>query len=125
MANIQRRPDGRWRARYRDEMNKEHAKHFDRKVDAQRWLDEVTAAMVTGTYVDPKAGRITFATWWREWSQRQVWKRGTRLTADQAAGTVTFGAVPMAAIRPSHVENWIKAQVAGGVQASTIQTRYN
>jgi integrase len=125
MANIQRRPDGRWRARYRDEMNREHAKHFDRKVDAQRWLDEVTAAVVTGTYVDPKAGRVNFATWWREWSQRQVWKRGTRLTADQAAGTVTFGAVAMSAIRPSHVEHWIKRQSAAGVQASTIRTRYN
>lgn len=82
-------------------------------------------ALVTGAYVDPKAGRVTFATWWSEWSQRQVWKRGTRLTADQAAGTVTFGAVAMSAIRPSHVEHWIKGQTAGGVLASTIRTRYN
>ena len=52
MASIQKRPDGRWRARYRDANNKEHAKHFDRKVDAQRWVDEVTASIVTGQYVD-------------------------------------------------------------------------
>ena len=42
-------PDGRrkptvWRARYRDEAGKEHARHFNRQADAQRWLDEVTAA---------------------------------------------------------------------------------
>ncbi len=30
-------------ARYRDESGREHAKHFDREIDAQRWLDEVTA----------------------------------------------------------------------------------
>jgi len=60
MASITKRPDGVWRARYRDEAGREHAKHFPRKVDAQRWLDEVTAAVVTGQYVDPKAGRITW-----------------------------------------------------------------
>ncbi|WP_237841927.1 malate:quinone oxidoreductase [Cellulosimicrobium cellulans] len=35
MASIKRRPNGMWRARYRDEADKEHAKHFARKVDAQ------------------------------------------------------------------------------------------
>ena len=29
----------RWRARYVDDRGREHAKHFDRKTDAQRWLD--------------------------------------------------------------------------------------
>jgi len=59
MASITRRPDGRWRARYRDDAGKEHARHFARKVDARRWLDETTASIVTGAYVDPKAGRVT------------------------------------------------------------------
>jgi hypothetical protein len=68
MASIKKRPDGVWRARYRDESGKEHARHFARKVDAQRWLDEVTASMLTGQYVDPRAGRVTFraAEDWRE-----------------------------------------------------------
>lgn len=44
MANIQRRPDGRWRARYRDDAGREHARHFDRKTDAQRWLKEAVQA---------------------------------------------------------------------------------
>src|SRR5213076_1223390 len=74
MASIKKRPNGQWRARYRDDAGKEHAKHFARKVDAQRWLDEVTASMVTGAYVDPKAGRVTFASYFAEWAQRQVWE---------------------------------------------------
>jgi hypothetical protein len=53
MASIARRPDGRWRARYRDTEGREHARHFDRKVDAQRFLDNVTASVVRGDYVDP------------------------------------------------------------------------
>jgi hypothetical protein len=60
VASIAKRPDGRWRARYRDADGHEHARHFPRRVDAQRWLDEVTAAVVTGQYVDPRAGRVTF-----------------------------------------------------------------
>jgi hypothetical protein len=60
-GNIAKRANGKWRARYRDDSGKEHSRHFDRKVDAQQWLDGVTSAVVTGTYADPKAGRITFA----------------------------------------------------------------
>jgi hypothetical protein len=83
MASITKRPDGRWRARYRDDAGKEHAKHFDRKVDGQRWLDEVTAAVVTGQYVDPRAARITFVEYAEAWRQgrctgRRLWRMWRR-----------------------------------------------
>lgn len=67
MANIAKRPDGSWRARYRDTAGKEHSKHFSRKIDAQRWLDSVTAAVQTGTYVDPVRGRMTIGEWADRW----------------------------------------------------------
>ena len=38
MTSIKKRPDGRYRARYRDDGGKEHARHFQRKTDAQQWL---------------------------------------------------------------------------------------
>lgn len=78
-GNIAKRSNGRWRARYRDVTGNEHSRHFARKIDAQHWLDEVTAAVVAGTYADPKAGRITFAAFFGEWSARQVWAPGTVL----------------------------------------------
>jgi hypothetical protein len=53
MANIAKRSNGSWRARYRDAHGAEHARHFTRRVDAQRWLDSVTTAVQTGLYVDP------------------------------------------------------------------------
>lgn len=59
MSSIGRRENGQWRARYRDAVGKEHARHFVRKVDAQRWLDEVTTSQVTGMYVDPRKGKVT------------------------------------------------------------------
>ena len=72
MASIARRPDGTYRPRFRDSTGKEHARHFKRKVDAQRWLDEMAAAMVTGQYVDPAAGRLTVRDYAEQWRATQV-----------------------------------------------------
>ncbi|MGY1730151.1 tyrosine-type recombinase/integrase [Geodermatophilus sp. SYSU D01045] len=124
MASIAKRPDGRWRARYRDEAGKEHAKHFDRKVDAQRWLDEVTASVVTGQYVDPAAGRITFKSFFDDWSQRQVWAPGTVTHMNLVARSVPFGAMPLRAIRGSHVEAWVKQMHVEGMAPLTIANRF-
>lgn len=49
MSNIQRRPNGRWRARYRAPNGKEHAT----KAEAQRWLDEQASGLVTGRWLGP------------------------------------------------------------------------
>jgi integrase len=125
MASIRKRPDGVWRARYRDDAGREHARHFDRKVDAQRWIDEVTTSVVTGVYVDPKAGKVTFDTYFTQWSARQVWAPGTVLAMKLAARSTTFGDVPLKAIRRSHIETWIKKMDAAGLAPGTITTRYN
>ena len=125
MASIAKRPDGRWRARYRDPTGKEHSKHFDRKIDAQGWLDQVTTAMVTGAYVDPKAGRITFSAFYEQWSSRQLWAPGTRRAMALAAGSVSFSNLPLRSIRRSHVEQWVKTMSARNLAAGTIHTRTN
>ena len=50
----------RWLARWVDADGVEQTKSFDKKANAQRWLDtEVTAKLATGTYVPPRAGRLT------------------------------------------------------------------
>lgn len=59
MASIKKQSSGRYQARYGDATGREHAQRFDLKKDAQAWLDGVTSAVHTGTYVDPKAGRST------------------------------------------------------------------
>ena len=123
-GSIARRPNGKWRARYRDETGHEHTRQFDRKVDAQQWLDQVTAAVVTGTYADPKAGQITFAAFFGEWSVRQVWAPGTVLAMSLAARSVPFGDKAMRQIRRSDVEVWIKSMDAAGLAPGTIKTRY-
>lgn len=116
----------RWRARYVDDDGREHAKAFTRKIDAQSWLDtEITAKLATGTYVDPQRGRVTFTSFYREWSTRQVWVSGTRHSMDLAAGSVTFPNITFGDLRPSHVEAWVKAMQDNGLKPTTIRTRFN
>lgn len=114
----------RWRARYVDDQSKEHAKSFTRKSDAQQWLDEIVTSQVTGNYIDPKRGAITFASFYAEWSSRQVWEAGTVRAVKLAASGVTFGDVALADLRASHVEAWINALRARGLEPSTIRTRF-
>ncbi|MEV7606094.1 tyrosine-type recombinase/integrase [Paenarthrobacter sp. NPDC089322] len=123
MASIQKRPDGRWRARYRDDAGKEHAKHFSRKVDGQRWLDEVTASVVAGTYVDPKTALITFQEWSATWLRgyennrpstvRQARTHLKRINAD-------FGSRPLKSVRPSEVKAWTARLSDEGLAGSTV-----
>lgn len=57
----------RWRARYVDENGTEHCKRFDRKTDAQTWLNGIVSEQVTGTWTDPKLSGITFGTIAERW----------------------------------------------------------
>lgn len=124
MASIAKRPNGMWRARYRDDAGREHSRHFSRRIDAQTWLDNVTTAVVTGLYVDPKAGRVTFRDFYNEWSQRQVWVAGTVVSKNLAAYSTPFVDMPIGAIRTSHVEAWV-AKMNTTLAPTTIATRFN
>jgi hypothetical protein len=112
VASVARRPDGRWRARYREPSGKEHAKHFPRKIDARRWLDEVTTSMITGQYVAPTAGRITVAQYARQWQASQVGRPNTARILDQSVRLhllPVLGSRPMASLRRSDIQGLVKA----------------
>jgi hypothetical protein len=127
VASIAKRPDGQWRARYRDDDGRERARHFDRKVDAQRWLDEVTATLVGGTYVDPTLGRQTFQAYAEAWRATQPHRPTTAKNVEQHLRWYaydTLGDRPLAAIRPSEVQAWVTA-LSPRLAPSTLHTVVN
>ena len=63
MASIKRHENGRWRARYYDTDGRQHARHFTRRTDAQAWIDEQTAKLVTGPHIAPRQARVTVGEW--------------------------------------------------------------
>ncbi len=80
MAHIekrqQRRPDGslgpvRYRARYPGPDGRERSQTFSRKGDAEKFLTEVSHTLLVGSYVDPRAGRITFKEFTESWRKLQ------------------------------------------------------
>src|SRR3954449_12790759 len=62
----------RYRSRYRDARGRQHEKQFMRKVDAQRWLDGQTSAIVTQTWTAPERGRGTADAWAEQWLAAQT-----------------------------------------------------
>jgi integrase len=111
MASIARRPDGTYRPRFRDASGKEHARHFKRKVDAQRWLDEMTAAMVTGQYVDPAAGRVTFREYAERWRATQVHRPTTAAHVETMLRRHVYpslGDKRLGSVMPSDIQSLVK-----------------
>lgn len=133
MPKPKKLPSGKYRARYRDDARIEHARHFDTQRDAQQWLDEVTASIVTGTYVDPRAGRVAFGQFFEQWAKRQLWAPGTDRAMRLAVASTTFRDVSLRELRLSHLESWVKIMAtkerghgrAPGLAPGTIKTRVN
>lgn len=125
MASIQKRPNGKWRARYRDDEGREHSRHFDRKTDASKWLGTINAGMLTGSYVDPATSKVTLRSFYAEWATRQVWAATTVVAMNLAVAKCTFAGVELGKLRRSHVETWVKSMVSSGLAPSTIRTRVN
>lgn len=101
----------RWRARFVDDSGREHSKGFSGKVDAQRWLDEVTAALVTGQYCDPKAGQVTFREYAERWRKMQMQRPSSRAHVEtmlRRHAYPVFGDRSIASILPSDVQAWVK-----------------
>jgi integrase len=124
MSSIQKRHDGRWRARWYDDTGREHAKHFDRKGDASRFLSEIDTARRNGTYVDPSLGKTTLASFYEDWAPRQVWAATTVTAMNVAVRRCTFKDVEFGKLRRSHVEAWIKT-MSLTLAPSTVRTRVN
>jgi len=51
---------------------------FERKADAERHVAKVTTDLVTGTYVDPRAGKITLRKYAGDWLAAQTFDPSTR-----------------------------------------------
>jgi integrase len=97
MSSIDKRPNGRWRARYRDKTGRSHSKTFDRRADAQSNLDDVGHDMRRGQWIDPKLARIPFEQWADRW-----WTTTTKLRPTTRRG---YWGILQHHVRP-YFEGW-------------------
>ncbi|NNC10670.1 site-specific integrase [Planctomonas sp. JC2975] len=108
--SIKRRPDGKWRARYRDADGREHAKHFATKHAAQEWERTELAKIDSGTWISPGRAATTIGEWCDAWLEGYATKRPS--TYRQARTHIKlirakFGARKLSSIRPSEIRSWM------------------
>lgn len=127
MGNLARRPDGRWRARYKDPDGRWRAKHFARKIDAERFLTTVESSKLRGTYIDPD-DRTTVAEYARRWSAARPYRPTTRRRVDDQIRNhieaSALGGRRLAAVLPSDVQAWA-ADLSTRLAPSTVQLLVN
>ena len=119
----------RWLARWVDTEGREQSKTFDRKGEAQEWLDnEVTAPTVTGTYVPPQAGAVTVAAVYASWSSVQghisAKTAATRKSAWHSRLEPPWGTMAVADVRTAAVRAWVAAMKADGLGVPGIENAF-
>lgn len=121
-------PDSRYRARYRDSAGREHTRHFPTKRMAQDWLDGVTSAVITGTYVDPDRSRVLFGDWSERWLAGQVQLKPSTLARYESLlrrqVLPRWSTVPLREVSHADVAAWVAALAASGLAPSTVRQAY-
>jgi integrase len=114
VASIDRRTDGRYRARWREYPGgPQKTRHFTRKGDAERFLDAVRGDMAHGTYVDPASGKLLFRDYAEQWRAIQVHRTGTSIQVEsylRLHAYPTLGQRQIGALRRSDIQAWVKDQ---------------
>jgi integrase len=110
VASVDKRPDGRYRARWREyPSGRQRTKTFARKRDAELFLADVQHRLLAGTYTPPEAGRITLAAYAEEWLRRRHWAESTAEGVERMLRLrilPELGRWPLAGLRRSHIEQW-------------------
>jgi integrase len=112
VASIDKRPDGRYRARWREYPGgPQKTRQFDRKGDAERFLDAVRGDIAHGVYIDPAGGKTLFRDYAEEWRVGQVHRPSTVTQCEtylRLHAYPTLGRRPIGAIRRSEIQAWVK-----------------
>lgn len=112
MASIDKRPGGGYRARWREYPGgPQRTRQFDRKGDAERFLDGIRGDLAHGLYVDPAGARMLFRDVAEAWRVVQVHRPSTAVAAEsylRIHAYPTLGHRPIGAIRRSEIQAWVK-----------------
>jgi integrase len=115
----------RWMARFVDDQGRENAKSFDKRLEAQAWLDEITAAQVTGMYVAPKAGLISVGELYAKWLGTQGHLKATTVATRKYTWSShieeRWANVAIAEVPTSDVRSWVQDMVAAGAGPATVE----
>lgn len=127
MASIDKRTNGKWRARWREYAGgPQKTRHFVRKIDAEQFLDRVRGDLARGFYVDPSAGKVTFREYAEAWRRAQIHREGTATSVEQQLRLHVYpvlGDRQLHSVRPTEVQAFVRS-LEGRLSPGTIQVVY-
>ncbi|MCV7365485.1 tyrosine-type recombinase/integrase [Mycolicibacterium neworleansense] len=110
----------RWRVRWVDSTGQEHTKVYERKPDAQAFLNTLTAQVVRGEYVDPKKAGETFGSVAEDWFTTKAHRKPKTLAGYRGLLDTLilprWGQVPLKNIDPQSLLKWIGSLSVDGSQ---------
>lgn len=120
--------NGNWLARWRDPSGQSRSKSFARKVDAERFLSQLTADLHRGAYIDPAASKVLLESLAVTWTAGLAHLKPS--TAERYRGIVSrhiiprWGRWPLRSITHSDVSAWIGDLQRAGLAPGTIRQTY-
>jgi integrase len=116
----------RYKARFRDDDGKEHAKLFPLKRDAEKWIRQNTAALVRGDFVDPVNAKTLVREYAEGWEKVQIGEAWSRNVDNALRLHVlpVLGSLPIGKVQRSHVLGLVKALEEKRLAPSTISNIY-
>lgn len=126
MASIDKRPNGKWRARWREYPGgPQKTRTFSRKIDASDFLASIEHGIRSGTYVDPTSGKITFGEWWPTIREARHDLRASSVVRDDTYYRThiapRFAAIPLTAIDRPMLRAWVAELVEKGLAPKTVR----
>ncbi len=127
MASIEKRPDGRYRARWREYPNgPQKTRQFARKKDADLFLDGLRGDLAHGLYVDPAGGRTLFRDYAEQWRAVQVHRPSTATQVEiylRLHAYPRIGNRPIGSVRRSEIQALVKNRT-GELAPGSVELLY-
>ena len=101
----------RWQVRYRDPAGASRNRSFERRIDAERFLTKISADLMRGEYVDPRAARTMFDDYASQWLDAQTFDASTREAVSLRLRKhifPTWGERALGSIKPSGIQTWLR-----------------
>lgn len=101
----------RWLVRWREPDGRQRKKSFRRKKDAETYATTVEHSKLTGSYIDPDAGKIRVSDWALQWLAAQVHIKPS--TRDRHQGILDrhimprWGGLRLSDVKHEDVQSWV------------------
>lgn len=127
MGHVESTPAGTFRAFWRDENDKRHAKTFKRQADARNHITVKEGEVLKGEYMDPKRSRILFSDWIAECRSLAIDLSSSTIEMEEQALRHILPAVghlPLNKLNDDKIEAYIALKLREGLAGSTVNRHY-